>query len=60
MGSTYLGYTAVLGSDADIDVVLWLIYVAYLMLRLETSSPQRARFAAILGLIGFVDVPLIR
>jgi len=43
-----------------LTLVLWLIYVAYLMLRLETYAPQRARFAAIVGIIGFVDVPLIR
>src|SRR5215467_15312589 len=43
-----------------LTLVLWLIYVAYLMLRIETHDPQRARFAAILGIIGFVDVPLIR
>jgi len=30
------------------------------MLRSEMYTPQRARFAAILGIIGFVDVPLIR
>src|SRR5215475_1617141 len=43
-----------------LTLVLWLIYVAYLMLRLETYDSKRARFAAILGIIGFVDVPLIR
>src|SRR5919198_1116639 len=43
-----------------LTLVLWLIYVAYLMLRIETYDPKRARFAAILGIIGFVDVPLIR
>jgi heme exporter protein C len=41
-------------------LVLWLIYVAYLMLRLETSDLKRARLAAVLGIIGFVDAPLIR
>ncbi len=30
------------------------------MLRIEIYDPNRARFAAILGIIGFVDVPLIR
>jgi heme exporter protein C len=30
------------------------------MLRIETYDPKRARFAAILGIVGFVDVPLIR
>ncbi len=43
-----------------LTLVLWLIYVAYLMLRLEAYDPQRARFAAVLGIVGFVDVPLIR
>src|SRR5438477_2384455 len=43
-----------------LTLVLWLIYVAYLMLRIETYDPKRARFAAILGIVGFVDVPLIR
>src|SRR5215813_4662999 len=47
-------------STLTLTLVLWLIYVAYLMLRLETYDPKRARFAAILGIIGFVDVPLIR
>jgi heme exporter protein C len=43
-----------------LTLVLWLIYVAYLMLRMDTTDPKRARFAAVLGIVGFVDVPLIR
>jgi len=43
-----------------LTLVLWLIYVAYLMLRLDAHDPKRARFAAILGIVGFVDVLLIR
>src|SRR5215467_6100542 len=43
-----------------LTLVLWLIYVAYLMLRIDTHDSKRARFAAILGIIGFVDVLLIR
>lgn len=43
-----------------LTLVLWLIYVAYLMLRTHAYDPRRARFAAILGIIGFIDVPLIR
>ena len=43
-----------------LTLVLWLIYVAYLMLRADAQESQRARFAAILGIVGFVDVPLIR
>ena len=43
-----------------LTLVLWLIYVAYLMLRADATDPRRARFAAILGIVGFIDVPLIR
>jgi heme exporter protein C len=42
-----------------LTLVLWLIYVAYLMLRMDVHDPKRARFAAVLGLVGYVDVPLI-
>jgi len=42
-----------------LTLVLWLIYVAYLMLRIDAHDPKRARFAAILGIVGYVDVPLI-
>jgi heme exporter protein C len=43
-----------------LTLVLWLIYVAYLMLRADGEDPKRARFAAVLGIVGFVDVPIIR
>ncbi|MGQ4806781.1 Cytochrome c biogenesis protein CcsA [Candidatus Entotheonellaceae bacterium PAL068K] len=43
-----------------LTLVLWLIYVAYLMLRAEAQDARRMRLAAVLGIIGFVDVPLIR
>jgi heme exporter protein C len=40
--------------------VLWLIYVGYLMLRRYVDSPERrATLAAIVGIVGFVDVPLV-
>ena len=40
--------------------VLWLIYVAYLMLRQAGADDERtARYASVLGIIGFADVPLI-
>jgi heme exporter protein C len=40
--------------------VLFIIYVAYLMLRLVTEDPaRRARQAAVVGIVGFLDVPLI-
>lgn len=41
-------------------LILWLIYVAYLMVRSYTENPdQGARFAAVLGIVGFLDVPII-
>ncbi len=40
-------------------LVLWLIYVGYLMLRSSVDDMKRARMAAVLGIIGFLDVPII-
>lgn len=41
-------------------LVLWLIYVAYLMLRSYSANrSQGAVYSAILGIVGFVDVPII-
>lgn len=41
-------------------LVLWLIYASYLMLRrmIEEDS-HRARVAAVFGIVGFVDVPIV-
>ncbi len=41
-------------------LVLWLIYVAYLMLRVQSEAGStRARYAAVIGIVGFLDIPLI-
>jgi heme exporter protein C len=41
-------------------LVLWIIYIAYLLIRLYvTNKEQRARFAAVVGIAGFVDVPIV-
>lgn len=41
-------------------LVLWLIYVAYLMLRSLVAEPvKRATLSAVVGIIGFVDVPIV-
>lgn len=41
-------------------LVLWLIYVAYLMVRsFATEEARGARFAAVVGIIGFIDIPII-
>jgi len=41
-------------------LVLWLIYAGYLMLRSSVEDEmRRARYAAVLGIIGFLDVPVV-
>jgi len=41
-------------------LILWLIYAGYLMLRsLTTYSEHGARYAAVLGIIGALDIPII-
>ena len=40
-------------------LILWLIYIGYLMLRSTAEVERRSRFAAVLGIVGFIDVPLI-
>ena len=42
------------------SLILWLIYIAYMMVRRYTSDPERgAKFAAVFGIIGFLDVPIV-
>ncbi len=41
-------------------LVLWFIYLAYFMARsFATEESRGARFAAVVGIIGFIDVPII-
>ena len=41
-------------------LVLWIIYVAYLIVRSYITEEERAaRFAAVVGIIGFIDVPIV-
>jgi heme exporter protein C len=40
-------------------LVLWLIYVAYLMLRRFSDGQQTATIAAVLAVFGFLDVPIV-
>jgi heme exporter protein C len=43
-----------------LTLVLWLIYVGYLMLRHYVENPdKRSTLAAVVGIIGFIDVPLV-
>src|SRR4029450_11204325 len=40
--------------------VLLLIYIAYLAIRRITDNPsRRARWAAVIGIVGFIDVPIV-
>ena len=41
-------------------LILWLIYLTYLMIRGYVANPnQGARFAAVVGIVGFIDVPIV-
>ncbi|MCX7622213.1 MAG: heme ABC transporter permease CcmC [Thermomicrobium sp.] len=41
-------------------LILWFIYLGYFLLRSYVSDPERgARYAAVLGIVGFVDIPII-
>ncbi len=41
-------------------LLLWFIYVGYFVLRGATDDPERGkRFAAVLGIVGAVDIPII-
>ena len=42
------------------SLVLWLIYIAYLLVRrLATEPSQGARYGAVIGVVGFIDVPIV-
>ena len=41
-------------------LILWFIYLGYFMIRAYISDQERAmRYAAVVGIIGFIDVPII-
>jgi len=41
-------------------LVLWLVYLAYLIVRSYATDEQRgARFAAVVGIVGFIDIPIV-
>jgi len=42
------------------SLVLWLIYAGYIILRSQVEEPVlRAKYAAVMGIVGFVDVPIV-
>lgn len=43
-----------------LTLVMWLVYVGYLMIRAYVGADeQRARYAAVIGIVGALDIPLI-
>jgi heme exporter protein C len=43
-----------------LTLLLWFVYLGYFMVRGATESPERGkRFAAVMGIVGAVDIPLI-
>lgn len=42
------------------SLILWFTYLAYLIVRVYAGEESRgARFAAVVGIVGFMDVPLV-
>ncbi len=42
------------------SLVLWFTYIAYLLIRMYSDEESRgARFAAVLGIVGFINVPMV-
>jgi heme exporter protein C len=42
------------------SLVLWLIYLAYFLIRSYVPEEERrARFSAVIGIVGFIDVPIV-
>lgn len=47
-------------AQLTLTLVLWLIFAAYFMLRSQIEDPaQNARFRAVVGIVGFLNVPFI-
>lgn len=43
-----------------LTLLLWFIYLGYFLVRSSTESPERGRrFAAVIGIVGALDIPLI-
>jgi len=43
-----------------LTLLLWFIYLGYFMVRSSTESPEKGRrFAAVVGIVGALDIPLI-
>ncbi|MEQ9400831.1 MAG: cytochrome c biogenesis protein CcsA [Longimicrobiales bacterium] len=43
-----------------LTLLLWFVYLGYFMVRSSTENPERGkRFAAVVGIVGALDIPLI-
>jgi heme exporter protein C len=43
-----------------LTLLLWFIYIGYFLVRASTENPERGkRFAAVVGIVGALDIPLI-
>jgi heme exporter protein C len=43
-----------------LTLLLWFIYMGYFMVRAATENPEKGkRFAAVVGIVGALDIPLI-
>jgi heme exporter protein C len=40
-------------------LILWFMYLAYLMVRSYAEPPRGPRYAAVVGIVAFVDVPIV-
>lgn len=40
-------------------LIMWFIYVGYLLIRSSAEGPAQARLAAVFGVAGYVNVPLV-
>jgi heme exporter protein C len=40
-------------------LIMWFLYLGYLMLRGYAEPPRGARYAAVLGIVGVLDIPIL-
>jgi heme exporter protein C len=60
LGPPDLGRLVDVGPAADDDAILLLIYAGYLALRAFTEDEdRRARWSAAVGILGFLNVPIV-
>ena len=59
VGTARLGHLVDMGCAPDHHTGPWLIYVSYLLLRRFAAGPQMQTLAAVLGIFGALDVPIV-